>query len=93
MRCFGPLMARSLGLGGTNVQADEILVSSESLVPDVILGRFAMDALGSERPTVGLPPKVGEFGIVPEVAVEDVIEFLVLGVQDYLCSFGIPAYG
>ena len=78
MRCFGPLLSCFLGLGGANVQADGILVSSESLVPDVILGRFAVDAFGSERPSVGLPPKVGEFGIVPEVAVENVIEFLVL---------------
>ena len=48
-------------------------------VPDVILGCFAVDALGSERPSVGLPLEAGEFDI-PEVAAEDVVKLFVRGV-------------
>ena len=78
--CLGLLLPCLLGLGGASVDADRILVSLEMFVPDVILGCFVVHAFGSELPSVGLPPEAGEFDIVPEVAADDVVKLLVLGV-------------
>ena len=58
-----------------------------------MFGALFIDALGLERPSVGLSSEIGECGIISEVAAENVVELLVITVQHDFCPLGIPSYG